>query len=269
MSIPGTGAQNDPYIVGTYADLVEKAAESGKYINIGADIDVKSEYPNGDAPSLVVSSFIDGTNHKIANFYKTTGGETYCVSVGSGGSITNTIFTNIDVEKVFLYTASTPITNCKFSGKSTSMFLYGNELNKVSRCSFNLDLGSALFAHFYDAAALTNCHINVNSTATDLFEYGRGGYSDITLINCYVEGNMPNYSGFTSGRNKNLHNCAFDVNSTATFTLGSSTGAVSIVNKTHAPNVTGSGQVKEVLDANWLDISYLQSIGFMAVEEAE
>ena len=48
MAVTGTGTQADPYVVTTYAELVEKAAESGKYVKIGNDINITDEYPNGD-----------------------------------------------------------------------------------------------------------------------------------------------------------------------------------------------------------------------------
>jgi hypothetical protein len=69
MAITGTGTQADPFAVTTYAELVEKAAESGVYIKVGNDINITDEYPDGDMPPLVVKSIIDGDNKTITNWY--------------------------------------------------------------------------------------------------------------------------------------------------------------------------------------------------------
>ena len=83
MSITGTGTQADPYIITTYAELVEKAAESGVYIKVGNDINITKEYPEGNMPTLTINSPIDGDNTKISNWYKITSG--YCIDVKKMG----------------------------------------------------------------------------------------------------------------------------------------------------------------------------------------
>ena len=93
MSITGTGTQADPYVVTTYAELVEKAAESGVYIKVGNDINITSEYPEGNMPTLTLNSPIDGANKKISNWYKITSG--YCVEAKN--TVSDLTFGNINI----------------------------------------------------------------------------------------------------------------------------------------------------------------------------
>ena len=65
----GSGIQSDPYLVSTWAELFEKANENDKYIKIEDDIEVLLEYPDGDAPTLVLNSYVDGDNKTISRWY--------------------------------------------------------------------------------------------------------------------------------------------------------------------------------------------------------
>lgn len=273
MAITGTGTEQDPYVVTTYDELVAKAAESGKYVKIGNDIDVLAEYPDGDAPMLSIINTVDGNNMKLKNFYKTAGTGDYCISVSGDGSLTNTDFVNINTTKSFAYTEARPITNCKFAGKCSSYIVYGNEFRGVSKCSFNMDCGSSYPFRINDSGLLSDCNIKVKSSAVDIFE--TSNRADLTLTNCYIEGDMPNYSGIhgsnDGGGYSNYDNCVFDITTSQTFTLNPRwhTASTSIINITHAPNCTASGQVTGVSDEHWLDVAYLQSVGFNIVEVQE
>lgn len=273
MAITGTGTEQDPYIVTTYAELIEKAAESGKYVKIGNDIDVLTEYPNGDVPMLAINSEVDGDGRTINGLYKNSGNESYCISVSSGGSLLNTVFTAIDTTKSLIYTTARPITNCKFAGKSSGYIVYGDEFREVSKCSFNMDCGSSYPFRISDSGLLSDCNIKVKSSAVDIFE--TSDRADLTLTNCYIEGDMPNYSGIhgsnDGGGYSNYDNCVFDITTSQTFTLNPRwrTASTSIINITHAPNCTASGQVTGVSDEHWLDVAYLQSVGFNIVEVQE
>ena len=69
MSTPD-GSQANPWIVTTYAELVDKSSNSGEYVRINNDINIIDEYPNGDMPQLALRAIIDGNNKNICRCWK-------------------------------------------------------------------------------------------------------------------------------------------------------------------------------------------------------
>ena len=62
-----------------------------------------------------------------------------------------------------------------------------------------------------------------------------------------------------------ITNSVLDMTTTATFTAnGSSDNVLNIINSDHAPNATAGTAFALVDDEHWLDVNYLNSIGFNA-----
>lgn len=278
MAITGTGTEQDPYIVTTYDELVEKAAESGKFVKIGNDINITAEYPSGDMPTLVVEANIDGDGKTVSNWYKTTSG--YCITWTSGSSavqIKNLVIGNIYITAAvtaFFYDAGhtvAPFLNCKFYGVLYNYFKDGIT-STLKDCSLNLDLrkeltdSGATIANF-DGIAFNNCYVRLKDTAAtrtqrSLFPnfytnpFAKDSYFEIVTtaewMTQYLQG-------------QGAENSVFDIRSSATWTWGNATGySCSIFRLSSAPNFTGSNNIKAVEEEYWLDVEYLAEIGFNA-----
>ena len=265
----GTGTQSDPYVVTTYAELVEKAAESDKYIKIGNDINITDEYPNGDKPQLTLNNHIDGDGKTIANWYKTTTG--YDIIVNSGGQVENLKIKNI--YKTYSYefmdfrggNAGYHFINCDFSGVIADIFMqavdsYGST-NNFKSCSFNISTtrsdGSGRFvSNNWSYIGMKDCYLKFKTVNdTTIFATSRDTFVD----GCYIEANAP------LGVYNIVKNSVCDLTTSATFTLsGNSSNALNIFNTDHAPNATAGNGFAGVSDENWLNTTYLNSIGFNA-----
>jgi hypothetical protein len=184
----GTGTQADPYIITTYAELVEKAAESGVYIKIDNDINITDEYPDGDMPPLVVKSIIDGDNKTISNWYALyTNNNKNLIEVYSTGVIKNLNLQNIYatlfgssrgfVANANSNTSSYCFENCNISGVILSgSFFRGDYCRYLMKdCSVNLLFkSSAKFINISQAymhdAEINNCYVKLKSESnTSLF----------------------------------------------------------------------------------------------------
>lgn len=267
MSIPGTGVQNNPYIVSTWDDLVTYCAESNAYVKLGANIDTMNEYPDGDIPQLrIVCAQLDGDGKTINNIYS-TGNSGSCVYINSTAKLINTNFTNINSSKIFIgceFSNSMPIENCKFAGVTSTYFV---EAEHMRGCSFNVNTGSYPAWHYYDNAIIQDCRFKIKTTNSYLFTNTRATYSYCSLYNCYIEADAANYTGLESQASKTRYdNCVFDITTDHVATLDASNTSggysPSIVNQTHAPNLTASNMIVAVTDSNWLNVSALQAVGF-------
>lgn len=268
MAVTGTGTQADPYVVTTYAELVEKAAESGKYVKIGNDINITDEYPNGDMPMLVVRAEIDGDGKTISNWYRTTSNTIYAIQFTNKdyGSIKNLNIFNIYIKSSIYFMRSDPryrtealLTNCNVSGimaNNHAFYSCAWGTAVVFRgCSFNLKCSK--FMDTGEEVGFASCYLKIQTTASYILRSSDSSiYSD-----SYIEAVAPNLTSVSSG--SKFSNSVLDITSNASFSV-TSTSEVSIVNSTHAPNVTVSGNAVAVTDENWLDVSYLSSIGFNA-----
>lgn len=274
MAVSGTGIQDDPYVVTTYADLISKATESGVYVKLGNDIDVVDEYPDGNVPQLTAScTEIDGDGKTISRLYKVANDDV-CVRINNPCILKNTNFTNIYTNKTFLYlngggSYTSTAQNCKFAGIcSGNHFMFQSNGNAYFRnCSVNVQSqGSTRIAYFM--GTIINCNIKFFTKAEDMFSYS-GGYAYNTLSGSYLEVKMPN---LTSIGNFNYHmtcnNNIFDIITDRTYAFDAQPAGstVSIWNTTHAPNITlyNGNRIKGVDDEHWLDTEYLASIGFNA-----
>lgn len=274
MAIEGSGTQQDPWLVTTYAELVEKAAESGGYIKVANDINITDEYPNGNMPELVLNgSTVDGDGKIIANWYNNNASHS---SISGNG-----IIKNAKIRNIYHVNGSVALSFCKvdhyngylFENCEISGIIAGNccfaNLNYVHKlmkeCSVNLLLKSGAGLYFVWQAymkdpKIDSCYIKIKSSGgnASIFnsEYGINNAGE----DSYYDIEASSLNSITA----TFSNCVFDIKTNATFTLNTSSTAasVSIVNSTNAPNVTAQNQIKAVTDEYWLDTSYLSSIGF-------
>jgi hypothetical protein len=270
MSITGTGTQADPYVVTTYAELVEKAAESGVYIKVGNDINITSEYPEGNMPTLTVNSPIDGDGHVISNWYRTVGAE--LIYITDANHVDNLTIKNIYVTytgDIFTLSSNSywKFNNCKFSGYVRGRLYSGsNPYNHFKNCSFNIKSGNSGSSNYIMNSNCLNCYIHIHFTK----DGGNGLFGNNAKVeNSYIEATADDSVKNVAylGQFGSVTNCVIDSYLTASQSLESysSSGAdLSIINSTHAPNYTVSGKLALVDDEHWLDTAYLASIGFNA-----
>ena len=99
------------------------------------------------------------------------------------------------------------------------------------------------------------CYVRVKGSAPYLLNTSRTTFVD----SCYFETTMP------IGAYNTIRNSVLDITTNTSFTAsGSSSNALNIINADHAPNATASTGFALVDDDDWLDVDYLNSIGFNA-----
>lgn len=257
------------YTVTTYAELVEKAAESGAYVKIGNDIDVLTEYPNGDAPQLVINGTVNGDGHRINRLCRMLSGDSYCVVVNSGRNLINTDFSNIYTNQRFL-SLNGSITNCRFAGIVLNIFMYmPNGSSRATSCSFNIEGKTFQFITGFEGV-FNSCNIAFKSSSTELFTMPNAYSYTADFSDCYFDLDMPNLNGMVDwdSHGRRFDNNVFDIHTEQTWTIPRppSNSSITIFNTTHAPNTTGNSVVIGVPDDEWLDAEYLASIGFTIAE---
>ena len=270
MAVTGTGTQADPYVVTTYAELVDTAKVFSKYIKIGNDINITDEYPDGDMPTLQVNSPIDGDGHVISNWYRTVGAE--IIAITDANHVDNLTIKNIYVTytgAIFSFPTNDAVwrfNNCKFSGYVLGWLYDGsNPYNHFKNCSFNIKTGIT-GNHYLMQSNCLNCYIHVHFTKNG----GNGLFGNNAKVeNSYIEATADDSVKNVAylGQFGSVTNCVIDSYLTTSQSLESysSYGAdLSIINSTHAPNYTVSGKLALVDDEHWLDTAYLASIGFNA-----
>ena len=275
MAVSGTGTQNDPYIITTYDELVEKAAESGKYLKIDNDINIIDEYPDGDMPQLEIKAVIDGNNKVISNWYYIASDDLIVIS-DAGARVDDLTFRNLytDISTNQKCVVNTTVTggsdyvfnNCDFSGVINNGFCWdGYRIKYFNKCSFNLKIAfenSRCFSGYnHDVPTGISCNIKVHCTkgcAINYYAWWIDSYIEVTADDA-VKSDV-----FFLRDSMCCDNCVIDSYLTKAETITGNSAAVSIVNSTHAPNYTVSSNFALVDDTHWLDVNYLASIGFNA-----
>lgn len=271
------GTQNDPWIVETYAELVEKAA-ADCYIRLGKDINITDEYPDGDMPTLEMADCdIDGGGKTIANWYKITSG--YCIA-NTDNTDTLCNIHDLFIKNIYIESSCTAFckraedtnarsffTNCKFSGVMKKQFTDDSSSTlRFDTCSFNIDLDSNK-PFGSNGGFFNNCFVRFRS------DYASGGFfSDITLTanarDSYFELDLPSLAGgnYLDQYGHGFINSVLDVTSDSGFYVGGGSHAVSIIHKDHAPNCHPDGtNVKGVPASDWLNVTALHdTYGFNA-----
>lgn len=284
MSVSGTGTQADPYVVTTWAELVAKAAESDKYVKVANNINVIAEYPDGDAPTLVLNSNVDGDNKTINEWYCT--GSRYMISTNNTlHYIKNCIFTNIkttyhlvSIQVPYGQDSFVVVNNCKFAGVMGDGYIFSPNVNRDSRNGTIQNVvinikGNDLkllyigtgndYPHFY------NFNVKLTTDASLLvYSYYSGRY--IYFNDSYMEIDGHNINMYLSGESSKkvlFDNSVVDIKTNETLYFDSGNSLVSIFNSTHAPSAYGvTGKVIGVDDTHWLDADYLaNTVGFNIV----
>lgn len=271
-NLPGSGTQDDPWIVTTYDELVGAAdSGDGKYIKVNNDIDIADTYPNGDMPRLVISSRVDGNNKTISNWYKTTSADSV-IYINEYGQITNLALNNIYHSlgaNYFLSISENSISdyhvkNCSFKGVLTKKFAslsYTTDENFYG-CSFKLQssnsfmYGAGMMNN--DNIGIANCYININhsSNTASLFD---GGLNSGSCINSYIKCNCK------LGKEDHIWNCVCEIhNDIDDYSLsGDISQDKNIFSLEYAPNITAGNAAYIAVPADkWLDTSWLAEQGF-------
>lgn len=268
MAITGSGTEQDPWVVTTYDELVEKAANSGEYVKIANDINITDEYPDGNMPQLSLQAIVDGNNKKISNWYKTSGEPIY-IDTGSA-QLRDCTLANIYAKggACFAvcnrYNADYHFVNCKFHGVIWMPLLQAIDdnysYNNFSSCSFYIENKGnepTIVNNNWSYIGMRYCYIKVKNvgTATSLFNTTRSTH----IESCYIESDVP------CGCYGDMNNSVLDITTNETFTAsGNSSHDLCILNSTHAPNASVGNGFALVDSEHWTNVGYLNSIGFNA-----
>lgn len=276
------GTEDDPYLATTWAELVTYAAESNKYVKVANNIDVLAEYPDGDAPTLVLNSYVDGNNKTISRWYCT--GDRYLIYTGeSCHYIKNCIFTNIktghslcSIEVPSGYESYVVIDNCKFAGTMGDGSIFTPRQNSnyrngtIRNITINIkgdDLILIYVAYGPEYLHYYNFNVKLISNAESLI-YSRYTPRHLFFNDSQLELHMPNITSFVnSGSYCSLDNSILDMyNETNNVSFSGENSAVSIFNKTHAPETTGiANKVVAIEDTDWHNPTALAEAGFNIV----
>lgn len=275
MAVTGSGTEQDPYIVTTWQELVDTAkVNDDRYIELGNDIVVTDEFPTGDAPTLqtMPNVKIDGKFHQIRNCYFNRADRQFIVVNNASsnthtGYIKNTDFANIYIGDNYNQqfaiamwnnpSGNTYIRSCSFWGYSKVTFAGTIEQQYTGwdlffNCGFAIQTPAEYWLH---KVILTNCNCYVKY----LNNNGKVTNNDTRYVNCMVE--MLGVNGM--GLSTRFDNSALKLHTTSELTVSSSlNNNLNIFNLGDAPNSTAGNKFVAVPDDKWLDIPYLQSIGF-------
>lgn len=268
MAMTGTGTQADPYIVGTWDELVTACGSYSVYVRLGTDIDMNDEYPEGLTTYLTINcTEIDGDGNSILNLRYT--GDYLISTSNTSGVCKNLNFKNMwlggeaqqtcfirQPSKYGVYTFSQCSFSGRFEGDSTykAHLLWGYVL--FNNCSFNLQMqnySDMLYAHDRSTYAfMYYCNIKLTGdTAEPLY---------MILKNSYVTGSVPNANVFADAQNSterglysvlDIEAGEFGANAATTLVLANSDKCSTI-----------SGYLTPVTTAQLTNATYLASIGF-------
>lgn len=262
MAVSGTGILEDPYVVTTYADLVDTATIPSCYIKIGNDINIADEYPNGDMPTLVlVSCVIDGDGKKISNWYKKSD---FIITFNTGDTQIHDLEINniVNIGYIsFKFVGSNSnyhLVDCKIRGKmkrlQESNTNEGSNYNWL-RCSIYVETSGSDGAIVvpYEYAGFKDCYIKVKQSGLYLFNTS----TNSLVESCYIKSNR--YFG-----REMLTNCACELTTDQSATISASASMMNIIDGTKAPNITcsSSSGYASIPTADWLNTEVLAAAGF-------
>ena len=268
MAITGTGTQADPYVVTTWDELVSKAAEFGKYVKLGADIDMNDEYPEGLNSAITINcNEIDGDGKSIKNIkteanrlISTSNINGICKNLNftnmliGGGSNSTTMIYQSDYRGVYKFN------HCKFSGRfegnssQKSQIVYGYV--RFDYCSFNFQLmsNSRILAEHSSKhhIFLYYCNINLTGDTSETLY--------IILKNSYVKGSLSNATVCAEAQNNSERGLYSVLDVTAPAYTADSLTQLVLANSDKCSNI---GQyLTSVTTAQLTNAEYLSSIGF-------
>lgn len=269
MAITGTGTQQDPYVVTTWAELAEKAAESDVYIKIGNDINLNDEYPEGISTQFTIKcASIDGDGKTIKNLYFKSGRLFYCEynRTWKNTNIINFVLGDGTNSAAFHYNGTIYNTltfkNCKLSGRlnsgpnnSNRVILASGRL-KFDRCSLNIYFSENTSTlsnspDWRDLVTFLYCNCNF----TGVTDKGL----NMLLDNSYIKGSLPSATiSTTSSVGTGSLYSVLDI-TVAECTGGSGTNLV-LCNSEKCSTI--SEYLTSVTTAQLTNATYLDGIGF-------
>lgn len=281
MAITGSGTIEDPFVVETFSELVDKIRFSSSYVKLKQDIDVSAEFPNGYNTQITISGALNGNNYSIKNLYtfKTNLASMFNFSSNSSSSITNCNFTNLNIASpLFSYASSSlpnrnVITSTNFSGVCSNGV--AGQSTYITpppcfSCSFNIDGIKSTFGNVRYNLALENCYIKFKSDATHFFNFN-GFVSSFQghPKNSYFELDMPNFEKLmeynstltTQDIDSSFSNCIFDIMTNKSFSLENNNPINCIINTTHAPKAEIKSGWSGVSEEDWLNKEKLRAAG--------
>lgn len=274
------GDQDNPYIVTTWADLVARAAENRKYVKVGNNIDVLTEYADGSAPTLVLNSYVDGDNKTISRWYCT--GQRYMITTNNTTYIKNTIFTNIKTGWSLVYNMSdgnsdhVTVQNCKFAGIMGDGYVFAGQgdtrSGKLDGITVNIKGSNLKLIYQGGQAGFSNGNFNVKLKTSASYLWDSNYYMTSSFYDSYFELDVPNMTSMSNvSRYLNFDNCVIDLKTNAvvspnTFPFNTGNSMLTIVNNSHCPVSDATpNKILGVSDTNWHNAAFLASQGFNIV----
>lgn len=218
-SLPGSGTEDEPYLIGSYEDLKLITGDLTAVYSITTNIDAsasKTESETGWAPigstSAAFSGKIFGHGHKISNLYiKATVDQVGLFGYIAGGSIDSLAVTNATVTAssaassaatgiLVGYLKSGTVTNCASSGTITAVSFAGGLIGLTSGATIDKSYSQAtvsgvtaiggLVGSCNYASTLSNSFSTGNITLTGGIGGGLTGLMNGSLSNCYSRSNV-------------------------------------------------------------------------------
>lgn len=275
------GTEADPYLATTWAELVDYASRTGTYTKVANNIDVLTEYPDGNAPTLVLSGYVDGDNKTLSRWYCT--GQRYMITTNNTTYIKNTIFTNIKTGYSLVYNLSDgnsnhiTVQNCKFAGMMSDGFVFdGNrdtKSGKLNGITVNIKGANLKLLYQGGTVAFSNGNFNVKLKTSASYLWDSGYYVTSSFYDSYFELDAPDMTSIsnTTSRHLNFDNCVIDLKTDAvvspnTFPFDTGNSILTIVNNSHCPVSDATpNKILGVSDNNWHNAAFLASKGFNIV----
>lgn len=261
----GSGTQQDPYILTTWAELIANRSESSYSIWQGGDLDFNTIAPNGFTSDVIIRGAVDFSGATFKNLYLRNCGLRMNHGVGSiknwnlincyilpeyGAIYFGTALYNYvnDVKISMLITPSTDDETAIDCGY-VSGYLYFN------RCAITVDCITPY--SFFLSSSLgdyKDCtfNFNIKQSSTMLSEWGRS-----TFVNCKVNGQVLNTSGNSIGLGSSNSGTFYNFDS-GTYTASST--ATSVYDSSKC-TITGTNVIG-CTTAQLGNAEYLRSVGF-------
>lgn len=254
----GTGTENDPYIVESWAELSSVMEESTNYVKLkeNAVIDFNEIYPEGIPYKLNINSHLDGNNGEMRNaYFSNIACSIYFKDAKNLGVV------NFFINKPSGYSGAAfsmgKMSNCRFSGIVQSVNLIGSSGGEIYNSSFRLKFNGGGFGGSGDAYSMLNYE-----NCQFVFSGGNaeGGFTLSRFKNCKFKGTIP------FAFNPNIcDTCVIDAD---VYEMSNATNYThSIANSEKIPSSFTETGLTKVTTAQMHNVEYLQSIGFPVVGE--
>lgn len=261
----GSGTQQDPYILTTWAELIASRSDSSYSVWQGGDLDFNTIAPNGFTSDVIIHGAVDFSEATFKNLYL----RNCSLKMNHGvGSIKNWNLINCYIlpeysaiyfgTALYNYVNDVKISAIVTESSDNHSILscgYGSGYLYFNRCAITLECISTNEVYltgnictFYDCAL----NFDIETPAASLGDYQRG-----TFNNCKITGKVLNSYGNAVKLGSNHVSSFFDLNE------GTYEGTSSPVSLYNSEKCTITGEGMEGCTTSELgDAEYLHSIGF-------